>query len=796
MESAEPLRRHAVAALIVSVSAIAAVGASIAMVCWPVTALCSPIDASARDALAHIVAGEIQAGRIPGAVIVAGDADGVRYREAFGYRSVRPNREPMTADTEFDLASLTKVIATTTAVMQLVEARRVELDAPAARYWPAFSANGKANITVRELLTHTSGLPPDLPLGPRARGRSGVLAEVIGERLQAAPGERVIYSDINFVVLGELVRRVSHQSLDDYCRSHIFGPLRMRDTMFTPDIARATRAAPTTSDSLGMRVGRVHDPTAARMHGVSGNAGLFSTADDLARFARMMLGGGKLGSVRLLEPATIASMAARASRFEAKPWRGLGWALDAPLVADRDRLPPIGSLYHTGYTGTAIWVDLVSHQFIVVLTNRVHPDDQGDARQVREQVVAWLSSHAPPLSTDDVSRALPSVAPTIEQALRLPRSAGPVRSGIDTLEALQFAPLAGLRIGLITNRTGFDSAGRRTIDVLAHAPGVTLSAIFAPEHGIGTNFDEPFADTRDAATNVVVRSLYGATRRFTKRSIEGLDALVLDLQDAGVRLFTYETTLGYALEAAASRHIPLFVLDRPDPLGADRFGGPVLDADRKSFTGYFALPLEPGLTLGELAALFNSELRMGAELRVVRMQGYSRSMQFGQTGLGWIPPSPNLRTLTALDLYPDVALIEGANISVGRGTGHPFEWIGAPWIDAKRLADTLNALPVGAHFAPVDFVPTESTYHGIQCHGVSIASDADVRPVARLGLMLLMTLESLYPDTFDLAATRDAVGSVAIWQAIRDGADIAALEAIASRQRDRFATLRERYLSY
>lgn len=796
MESAEPLRRHAIATLRGWVCTIAAVGACMAMDYWPITALCSPIDASARNALAHIVEGEIQAGRIPGAVIVTGDADGVRYREAFGYRSLRPTRVPMTFDTEFDLASLTKVIATTTAVMQLVEARRLELDAPVSRYWPAFSANGKANITVRELLSHTSGLPPDLPLGPRARGRSGVLAEVIDERLQAAPGERVIYSDINFLVLGELVRRVSRQSLDDYCRSHIFGPLQMRDTTFTPDIARATRAAATTTDSFGMRVGRVHDPTAARMRGVSGNAGLFSTADDLARFARMILAGGKLGSVRLLEPATIASMVARASPFEAKPWRGLGWALDAPLVANRDRLPPIGSLYHTGYTGTAIWVDPVSNQFVILLTNRVHPDDQGDARPVREQVVAWLSSHALPLSIDDVSRALPSAAPTIAEALRLPHSTGPVRSGIDTLEALEFAPLAGMRVGLVTNRTGFDSAGRRTIDVLAHAPGVTLSAIFAPEHGIGTNFDEPFADTRDAATGVVVRSLYGTTRRFPKRSLENLDALVLDLQDAGVRLFTYETTLGYALEAAASRHIPLFVLDRPNPLGADRFGGPVLDAGGKSFTGYFPLPLEPGLTLGELAALFNSELRIGADLRVVRMLGYSRSMRFGETGLGWIPPSPNLRTPTELDLYPDVALIEGANISVGRGTGHPFEWIGAPWIDGKRLADKLNALPVGAHFAPVDFVPTESSYHGVQCHGVSITRDADARPVARLGLMLLMTLESLYPDTFDLAATRDAVGSDAIWQAIRDGADIAALEAIESRQRDRFAALRERYLSY
>ena len=219
MESAEPVRRHAIAALTVAVATRVMIVAGMAMACWPETALCAGIDSSARDALTHIVEGEIEAGRIPGAVIVTGDADGVRYRKAFGYRSLVPTREPMTLDTEFDLASLTKVVATTTAVMQLVETRRLELDAPVARYWPAFGANGKSNVTIRELLAHTSGLAPDLRLGPRAKGRPGVLAETIEERLQAAPGERVIYSDINFVVLGEVVRRVTHQSLDGYCRS-------------------------------------------------------------------------------------------------------------------------------------------------------------------------------------------------------------------------------------------------------------------------------------------------------------------------------------------------------------------------------------------------------------------------------------------------------------------------------------------------------------------------------------------------------------------------------------------------
>jgi uncharacterized protein YbbC (DUF1343 family) len=753
------------------------------------------IDAPSREAIAHVVEGEIAAGRIPGAVIVAGDVHGVRYRAAFGYRSLAPVREPMTLDTEFDLASLTKVIATTTAVLQLVETQRLALDAPVARYWPAFAANGKGAVTIRQLLAHTSGLPPDLPLGRKTRNRQGVLEEVIAEHLHAAPGERVIYSDINFVVLGELVRRVTHRSLVDYCRRHIFAPLGMGDTTFAPDTGQARRSAPTTADANGMRVGRVHDPTAARMGGVSGNAGLFSTADDLARFAGMILNGGNGNGQRILEPRTVASLAEAQSPLSAAPWRGLGWALDAPLVANRNRLPAIGAISHTGYTGTAIWIDLVSQQFLVLLTNRVHPDDTGDARSLREQTVSWLASGHAPLSTEDLSRPLPAIEATVAAALRLPASTGPVKSGIDVLEAQGFAPLAGLRVGLITNRSGFDGSGRRTIDTIAHAPGVTLAAIFAPEHGLATDRDEPLGDTRDPATGVTVHSLYGLTRRFDAASLVGIDALVFDLQDAGVRFFTYDTTLGYALEAAAANHIPLFVLDRPDPLGADEYGGPMLDAGRESFTGYFPSPLQPGMTIGELARLFNRERAIGADLRVVTMQGYERSMRYGDTGLGWIPLSPNLRTASQVDLYPDVGLIEGADVSVGRGTAHPFEWIGAPWIDGARLARALNALNVGAHFTSVDFVPSESNYRGVQCHGVSIVRDAH-RSVGRLGIALLVTLHALYPDEFDLGATRDSVGSAEVWQAIHDGKDIDAIDAIATREALQFAPLRRRYLLY
>ncbi|MFJ2362282.1 serine hydrolase [Pseudomonas sp. NPDC087697] len=795
MEPTQSLRRRRFAAPLIG-----------ALQCWAMLvgiaaaqiAGAADFDAAARLQAAQIVEGQIAAGRVPGAVVLIGDATHVLYRQAFGQRATTPAPEPMTLSTEFDLASLTKVIATTTAIMQLAEAGRIDLNARVAQYWPAFAAFGKDAVTVRDLLAHTSGLLPDLPVRPLHPGREGVLSAIAAQHLRSAPGERVIYSDLNFVVLGELVERITHRPLDAYCQAYIFGPLGMRDTLFVPDAGRAARSAPTLANKAGIRRGRVHDPTAEWMGGVSGNAGLFSTADDLARFAQMMLNEGRAGGLQILRPASIAALTSAASPLATPPWRGLGWDLAAPFASNHDRLPPIGLIGHTGYTGTGLWIDPLTRQFIVILTNRVYPDDSGDARPLRAQLLALLASRAAPASVEQIGRLLPSALPALRAADRLPTSTGPVQTGIDVLETQQFAPLAGMRVGLITNRSGFDAEGRRTIDVLAHAPGVRLAALFSPEHGLNIDMDERVGDTLDAATGLTVHSLYGAARRFPAGSLYGLDALIFDIQDAGVRFFTYETTLGYALEAAAARRIPLFVLDRPDPLGAQRFGGPVLESRHQSFTGYFPAPLQPGMTVGELAGLFNRNKHIGADLRVVPMQGYRRAMTFADTGLGWVPLSPNLRTLPQLDLYPDVGLLEGANLSVGRGTPHPFEWIGAPWINATQLASTLNALDAGAHFEPVDFVPTESTWRGQLCHGVSITRDTAParRPVASLGLALLVTLHALYPDTFNLAATRDSIGSQTVWQAIRDGAAPDAAQARDAASLEHFARLRQENVRY
>ncbi|MFC4518992.1 exo-beta-N-acetylmuramidase NamZ domain-containing protein [Cupriavidus pinatubonensis] len=785
MESSQSLRSRYIAALI-----------CVAVLLWAClsAAGASPLP---REALDAVVAGEIAHGNVAGAVVIVGDAQGVRYRTDQGWRTVGEAAEAMSPDTVFDLASLTKAVATASAIMQLVERGAIALDAPASRYWAAFGAHGKGGVTIRQLLAHTSGLPAGVSSTRALRGRRAVLADIVAMARQAEPGTRVIYSDINYVVLGEIVERASGMPLDAWCAARLFEPLGMTDTGFRPGPGLTPRIAPTTFQAGHRLRGQVHDPIAAAMGGVAGNAGLFSTADDLARFARMLLGDGQLGANRVLSHDSVTTLMLPDKPAGADTWRSAGWALQAPLAENRFRmLYPVGMLEHLGYTGTGLWVDMVTRQFVVILTSRLYPGGAGDAAPLRAQVLGMLASRASPLSIEDLLARIPELEAGLPLARQLPQSTGPVRSGVDVLASRGFAPLAGRRVGLITNRSGFDSNGVRTVDRLAQAPGVRLTVILAPEHGLDTDLDATFGDTTDARTGVPIRSLYGTERRIAPQWLDDVDVLVFDVQDAGVRFFTYLSTLGYALEAVAKARIPLIVLDRPNPLGADLYGGPVLDATATSFTGYYPLALLHGMTVGELAGLFNQRLGIGAELEVVPMEHYRRGMSYADTGLGWVPISPNLRDTKALSLYADVGLLEGANVSVGRGTRAPFSVLGAPWIRADELARTLNAVDTGAKFKPMRFVPTEGPHRGIVCEGVAIQRlPGPVRP-GRIGLALALALRQSYPDQFNIDAIRASVGSRTVWEMLRDGRPLDFIDTVASAQAATFAAQREAFLLY
>jgi uncharacterized protein YbbC (DUF1343 family) len=735
-------------------------------------------DATDLSGIGRIVDAEIRLGRIPGAVVVVGDADRIVYREAFGNARVDPEAVPMTTRTIFDLASLTKVVATTTAVMQLVEAGKLDLDAPAARYWPEFAANGKDAITVRELLTHYSGLAADLDMRAPWLGYQAAMDLIVAEQPLAAPGSRYIYSDINFEVLGEIVRRVSGQALDAYCEAHIFGPLGMHDTSFRPPASERARIAPTEFIGGQLRWGTVHDPSAARMGGVAGHAGLFSSAGDLARFAQMLLQHGTLDGVRILDPGSVQQMTRPQSPPGQPRLRGLGWDLAAPLAANREELPAVGAYTHTGYTGTLIWIDPLSGTYLIILSNRVYPLGRGDAQPLRKAVLQLLAFRDPPLPQ--------------------PAMPGAVQAGIDALEADDFAPLKGMRVGLITNQTGVDARGASSVDAIAAAPGVRLAAIFTPEHGLHGALDRKVESSFDPKSGLPVYSLYGSTLRPTPQMLRGIDALVFDVQDAGARFYTYVTTMAYAMEAAATARIPIFVLDRPDPIDARDVQGPLLDPDLKSFTGYFELPVRYGMTLGELARMFNAENHLGADLRVIRMRNYRRDDWYDQTGMAWIDPSPNLRSPTEEALYPGLALLEGANVSVGRGTGTPFELLGAPWVHGDELAAYLNRRGIaGVRFASASFTPDSGRYQGRQCDGVRvILTQRDDLDSPALGVEIAGALQHLYPGQFHAADILDMVGSRSVTKAIQDGADPRDVAAGWKESVAGFERLRSRYLLY
>jgi len=772
--------------------------------------------ASGFSPVAGLVNEAIARHELPGAVVLAGRGDAILYHAAFGNRAVAPSPEPMTEDTIFDIASLTKVVATTTSVMQLMEQGRIRLDDPVTRFIPDFGRYRKNAIAIRHLLTHTSGLRPDLDLEVEFSGADEAIRRAAEEVPLAAPGERFIYSDINFFLLGDIVRRVSGERLDAYAARRIFEPVGMKDTMFLPPASLRPRIAPTErcqplewpcgDPGVPFLRGVVHDPTARRMDGVAGSAGVFSTAADLSRFCRMLLSGGRLGDARILAPSTVELMTSPSTPAAMRDVRGLGWDIDSTYSSNRGELFPVGSFGHTGFTGTSLWLDPGSKSYVVFLSNRVHPDGKGDVTPLRGKVATVAAAAL--LSPGDIARTRADGARAGGAARAVPgeiarstkaAAVHQVVTGIDVLAAEGFARLKGKRVGLLTNHTGRTRTGASTIDVLAHAAGVTLAALFSPEHGIRGQLDEKVASSRDEATGLPIYSLYGDTRRPTDAMLAGLDTLVVDLQDIGARFYTYPATVAYVMEEAARRKLAVVVLDRPNPVDGFDVEGPFQDAAAVGFNGYVPMPIRHGLTLGELARLFNVEKTIGADLTVVAMRNWTREDWFDETGQAWINPSPNMRNMLAATLYPGVGAIEGTNISVGRGTDTPFEQIGAPWIKGTELAAALNARALaGVHFYPVAFTPAAGAKLGGQaCEGVfMIVTDRDrLRPV-RLGLEVASALSRLYGAQFKLEDAALLFGSKATLTRIRSGEDPAAIVASWAGDEAKWRLTRAKYLLY
>jgi uncharacterized protein YbbC (DUF1343 family) len=389
---------------------------------------------------------------------------------------------------------------------------------------------------------------------------------------------------------------------------------------------------------------------------------------------------------------------------------------------------------------------------------------------------------------------LSSAHPASKHASRATR----VQTGLDVLESQKFAPLRGKHIGLITNHTGLDSQGRSTVDVLTHAAGVKLVALFSPEHGLAGRNDEKIPSSKDPSTGLPLHSLYGETLRPTDEMLKGIDALVFDVQDAGVRFYTYTTTMAYCMEEAAKRNIAFFVLDRPNPLGGEIVEGPMLDPDKTSFVGYFPLPVRYGLTIGELAQLFNAENHIGADLHVIAMKNWHRNFFFESTGIKWIPPSPNLRTPKGSMLYPGIEILQNAGVSVGRGTQTPFEEFGAPWLNGDDVAAALNErhLP-GVHFVAQPFIPVVGLYSGQRCGGVAIRIlDRFTTRSMRTGVEIAAILRKLYPKEFDPEKLLLLIGNSETIQQLQAGVPPEKIVASWAPSLAAFDQIRHKYFLY
>ena len=874
--------------------------------------------------------------KLPGAVVVIGHGGRVVFQQAYGVRKLagepgldgKPSTaEPMTTDTIFDMASLTKCLVTATAIMQLYEAGKLAFDDPVAKYLPEFAANGKQSVTIRELLTHYSGLPPDVDLkndwGLTAPDKAEGIRRAMNSSLTSVPGTHFEYSDINYIVLGALVEKLSGERLDDYAYNHIFRPLLMGHTGFNnparscydppygsgkwillrqgarfacamnylrPSAAYPLeKVAPTAHDNEGTAEtnpdfdhilrGTVHDPTTRRMGGVAGQAGVFSTADDGALFAQALLDrlAGRPSNFPL-KRATLELMTTPQQPKTAQSGatiftqdgqtttgvavRGFGWDINSAYSRPRGSIFPTAgagrpaSFGHTGFTGTSLWMDPASDTYVILLSNAIHPRGNPPISALRGEVATAAAKALGLDSPTHRDEAAMNGAPASSTESR-------VLTGIDVLEATNFAALkeaavrngGHLRIGLLTNQTGVDAQGRRTIDVLhGIGDGVELTTLFSPEHGIfGAKDSTEIGQEVDPATGLKVISLYGPTdadRRPRPEDLKNLDAVVIDLQDAGVRFYTYETVLGYFVDGTICHRMynnfKLIVLDHPDPIGGTSVQGEVSDKETNSYINFMPLPLRHGMTLGELALYMEREhpglysidgppfpyrpyqplqspskdasapkLYENHGVVVVPMQNWRREEFFDQTGVKWVNPSPNLRSVAEAVLYPGLGMLDATNVSVGRGTATPFEVFGAgatdatkdapaipAWFDGKTVAAYLTARRIpGVDFAATRFAVADDAnhypYHGQTIEGVRVTvTDRAQLDSPELGIEILSALHHLYPTQFKLDKAAPLVANAETITALGRGDDPRAIAAGWAQGLADFQAKREKYLIY
>jgi uncharacterized protein YbbC (DUF1343 family)/CubicO group peptidase (beta-lactamase class C family) len=664
--------------------------------------------------------------RCPGGVAYVGDLEHTHFHEACGNRQTYPAAAPAASDTIYDLASLTKVVATTTALLLLREDGVLELDQPVTEHLPipAFKT-----IAIRHLLTHTAGLVAGKPYYTDAKTIDEMLQRYASLGLDWTPGTRWRYSDAGYMILGRVVELAAGDTLDAFCAKRIFKPLGMTETRFCPPAEWAPRCAPTERCPWRKQlvVGKVHDENAAAVGGVAGHAGVFSTAGDLALYCRALLGG------KLLPPEVVEEMT-RLGQVPSWPWQGLGWRLDPWSTRPTGFLPSRTAFGHTGWTGTSLWLDKATKLFAILLGNTCHP-----TRARRGNDAFRRTFHS------GVAKAYyPDTVNT--------------HSGLDRVVREQFSAFRGRRVALLTHHAAVDQLSRGILDVFKLDPAVRLHLVYSPEHGLhGTAEAGQAVDSKSDLVPLV--SLYGDRTAPSQAELEEVDYLLVDLQDVGSRYYTYAATMKACMAACAKAGKPVVVLDRPNPVNGRVLEGPIAE-NTASHVCWGKVPVRHGMTMGEIALFFQKGEFRATKLKVMvkTLDNWDRGKAFGQCSLPWVPPSPNIPTPETALLYVGMCLFEGTNLNEGRGTDTPFLVIGAPWLRPKSIiAEVPPEACAGLRLTSVVYTPksipgkaSSPRYQDQSCPGVRIAlrDSAEARPFT-LALALLSAIRQVHPKDFE-----------------------------------------------
>lgn len=757
------------------------------LTCLIVALLAVPLRAAdLKSQVAEMVQAAIDAGDLPGAVVGMWHDGQWVLRETYGHRALDPDKEPMTFDTVFDMASITKPVATATSAMMLVQDGKLDLNARVVDYLPDFTGDGRDELRVWHLMTHSGGLIPDNAIGDYKSGTEEAWRRLMKMKINSTPGEKFVYSDVSFQLLGKVVEIISGQSLKDFSHARVFAPLGMKDSGYVPAKELVPRIAPTEIVDGVMLRGRVHDPRAALLDGIAGHAGLFSTLDDISIYAQVMLRGGKLADGSVFMRPDIFHHMTRPYTIETKAdfgpvTRTRGWDHHSGYSYNGGKELSKAAFGHGGFTGTVLWIDPDQNLFFVFLSNRLHPDGKGNVNQLAGKIAS--------LAVQEIKAKQPAPAA---------KASAKVLNGIDVLAARNFRDLSGKRVGLVTNQTGIDSRGQTTLSLLASSPNVKLAALFSPEHGIEGKLDvNKIGDSRDDKLNVPIFSLYGETRKPKAEHMAEIDVLVYDLQDIGCRFYTYIATMKNCLEACAEHKKEFMILDRANPIGG-RVAGPMRDPGRSTFVACHHLPVQHGMTVGELAMLFARDGKLNITPSVIPVRGWKHSDLYTSTGQWWLNPSPNMRTLEAAMLYPGVGLLEMTNISVGRGTDRPFQWIGAPWMDGQALSAWLNGqqLP-GLVTLPRKITPDASKHSSVECSGVQfVITDTTEFDALKLGLAIARGLHTLHKDAWDSSKLDVLVVNKAVADKIANGAGYDEVMATTAKEYEEFLQRRAAVLLY